>query len=317
MKRSRGSSRVGTHAVLLSFAALTLLPFVFMVNNVFRTNSEYYHAFFSFPEAFTQMVRLGADAACDAEGQVVITDASGEESTVSPRAAFAHYAEQSTRGIRRSWTVIRPYMLNSFVVSLCTAFGVAVMGSATAYILARQRFMGQRAVFVFIISTMMFPGVLTLVPSFLLVKNMGLLNTYWAMILPYIAGGQVFAVFVFKSFFEGLDEDLFESARIDGAGHVAIYWHIVLPLSKPAFSVVLIMNILGTWNNFLWPFITNTEGKRHVLASGLYNLATSPHASNFSTVYSAYAISSIPLLVLFVYATKPFIQGMTSGALKA
>jgi ABC-type glycerol-3-phosphate transport system permease component len=77
------------------------------------------------------------------------------------------------------------------------------------------------------------------------------------------------------------------------------------------------MNLLGTWNNFLWPFITNTEGKRHVLASGLYSLARSPLASNFSTVYAAYAVSSIPLLVLFIYATKPFIQGMSSGALKA
>ena len=105
-----------------------------------------------------------------------------------------------------------------------------------------------------------------LVPSFLLVKSLGLLNTYWAMVLPYIAGGQVFAIFVFKSYFEGLPEDLFESARIDGAGHVQIYWQIVLPLSKPVLSVVAIMNILGTWNNFLWPFITNTEGKLPVLS---------------------------------------------------
>lgn len=317
MKRAIPLSHIGTHAVLMSFALLTLLPFLFMVNNVFRTNNEFYHAFFSFPEAFSQMLHLSIDAIRNREGSVVITDASDVEHTVSPRQAFVHYAQQSTRGIRRSWKVIRPYMLNSFIVSLCTAFGVAVLGSATAYILARQRFVGSKGVFVFIISTMMFPGVLTLVPSFLLVKSMGLLNTYEAMILPYIAGGQVFAVFVFKSFFEGLDEDLFESARIDGAGHMGIYWHIVLPMSKPAFSVVIIMNILGTWNNFLWPFITNTEGKRHVLASGLYTLATSPHASNFSTVYAAYALSSIPLLILFVYATKPFIQGMTSGALKA
>ena len=77
------------------------------------------------------------------------------------------------------------------------------------------------------------------------------------------------------------------------------------------------MNILGTWNNFLWPFITNTEGKYHVIASGLYTLASSSHAANMSTMYAAYAISSIPLLIMFVYATKPFIQGMTSGALKA
>ena len=91
----------------------------------------------------------------------------------------------------------------------------------------------------------------------------------------------------------------------------------MLPLSKPILSVVAIMNILGTWNNFLWPFITNTEGKHHVISSGLFVLATTVHAANFSTLYAAYAISSIPLLVLFIYATKPFIRGVTSGAFKA
>ena len=309
--------RIAIHVVLISFAVLTLLPFAFMVNNVFRTNSEFYHSFFSLPRAAKELAALGRDRVLGRTGEVEIKDAEGDLLVVSRGAAAAHWWEQATNGIRRAWKVIRPYMLNSFVVSLITALGVALIGSATAYILARYRFAGSKMVFIFIISTMMFPGVLTLVPSFLLVKKMGLLNTYWAMILPYIAGGQVFAIFVFRSFFQGLDEDLFESARIDGAGHFGIYWHIVLPLSKPAFSVVVIMNLLGTWNNFLWPFITNTEGKRHVLASGLYTLARSTHAANFSTVYSAYAVSSIPLLVLFVYATKPFIPGMTSGALKA
>jgi len=311
------AKRLLVHVVLVAFAMLTLLPFAFMLNNVFRTNSEFYHSFFSLPRAFDELAALGTDALRGRTGEVEIKDTEGNVMTVTRSEAAAHWWDQATRGIRRSWVVIRPYMLNSFIVSLTTAFGVALIGSVTAYILARYRFLGSKVVFVFIISTMMFPGVLTLVPSFLLVKKMGLLNTYWAMILPYIAGGQVFAIFVFKSFFEGLDEDLFESARIDGAGHFRIYWNIVLPLSKPAFSVVVIMNLLGTWNNFLWPFITNTEGKCHVLASGLYNLARSPHASNFNTVYAAYAVSSLPLLVLFIYATKPFIQGMTSGALKA
>ena len=164
---------------------------------------------------------------------------------------------------------------------------------------------------------MVFPAVLTLVPSFLLVKQLGLLNSYWAMILPYVAFGQVFAIFVFRSFFAGLSEELFESARLDGAGHWALYWHIVLPLSRPVFSVVIIMNVLGTWNNFLWPYIVNTDDRHHVLASGLYTMAVSSISADFGTMFAAYTMSSIPLLVLFIYATKPFIRGLTSGALKA
>ena len=310
---SRGKL-IAIHAVLICVAALTLLPFAFMVNNVFRSTTEFYHDFFSVPEAFKGLARA---AAADSDDTVEIEDDKRQTSTVSRSEARQHYLDRVARGPRMAWRVLRPYVVNSLVVSILTAVGVCAIGSSTAYILARYRFMGSRGVFVMFLATMMFPGVLTLVPSFLLVKKMGLLNTYWAMILPYVAGGQVFAIFVFRSFFKGLPEDLFESARIDGAGHLALYFHIILPLSKPVFSVVVIMNILGTWNNFLWPFITNTDGSHHVIASGLYTMATSQHNQNFSTMYAAYAISSIPLLILFIYATKPFIRGMTAGAFKA
>jgi ABC-type glycerol-3-phosphate transport system permease component len=164
---------------------------------------------------------------------------------------------------------------------------------------------------------MMIPGVLTLVPSFLWVKKLGLLNSHWVLILPYMAGGQVFAIFLFKSFFDGLPSELFESARMDGAGHFTLYWNMVLPLSKSVIAVVGIVNILGTWNNFLWPFITNSDAKYHVISSGLYLMHQSNVASNFATMFAAYVLASIPLLVLFLYATKPFMQGVTSGAFKA
>jgi ABC-type glycerol-3-phosphate transport system permease component len=305
------------HTLLVFFSLLTLLPFAFTVNNVFRSNTEFYHSFFSLPKAFTQSAAIAAGSLSGDESPISVRDEDGAIKELDRSAAIMHHLAQAARGPQLAWQVIRPYMVNTLVVTALTVLGVLLLGSATAYILARYRFTGHRALFLFIISTMMFPGVLTLVPSFLLVKSLGLLNTYWAMVLPYIAGGQVFAVFVFKSYFEGLPEDLFEAARIDGAGHLQIYWQVVLPLSKPVMSVVAVMNILGTWNNFLWPFITNTEGKHHVVSSGLYVLATTAHASNFSTLYAAYAISSIPLLVLFIYATKPFIRGVTSGAFKA
>ena len=106
-------------------------------------------------------------------------------------------------------------------------------------------------------------------------------------------------------------------ARLDGAGHFALYWHIVMPLSKQVVAVVGVMNILGTWNNLLWPFITNSDARYHVVASGLYLMGQSQVAANLSTMFAAYVLSSIPLLVLFIYATKPFMRGVTSGAFKA
>ena len=305
------------HVILILIAAQTLLPFAFTLNNVFRSNFEFYRDFFSIPDAFKGIAEVTWRYASGNDEPVKVEDEKGEKVVVDRGEAMEMHAEAAVRGPKQAWTQIRSYMINSLVVSIITAFGVCLIGSSTAYILARYKFMGHKAIFVMFLATMMFPGVLTLVPSFLLVKNLGLLNTYWAMILPYMAGGQVFAIFVFRSFFMGLPEELFESARIDGAGHLRIYWHLILPLSKPVFAVVIIMNVLGTWNNFLWPFIVNTDGSRQVVSSGIYTLATSQFAANFSTMYAAYAISSIPLLVLFIYATKPFIRGVTSGGLKA
>ncbi len=305
------------HVVLVLLAIQTLLPFAFMLNNVFRSNFEFYRDFFSVPDAFRGIAQVAWRYGTGNDEMLTVDDDKGNPVTVDRGKAMAMHKDAALRGPKMAWDKIRPYMINSLVVSLLTAFGVCVIGSSTAYILARHKFLGHKTVFVMFLATMMFPGVLTLVPSFLLVKKLGLLNTYEAMIFPYLAGGQVFAIFVFRSFFMGLPEDLFESARIDGAGHLSIYWHPILPLSKPVFAVVVIMNIIGTWNNFLWPFIVNTDGSHHVVASGIYTLATSQFASNFSTMYAAYAISSFPLLVLFIYATKPFIRGVTTGGLKA
>jgi len=316
------------HAILLGIVILTMLPFLFVLNNSLRTNTEIYHAFFDMPSALKSALRFtwyeltGRQERIQLKlppaGQEEEVEAARLEPRVVPYGeAMKQLGHTLTRGYRYCWTYLRPYMLNSFFVCLVTAAGVIVVGSLSAYVLSRYRFPGSKVLFLVILSVMMVPPVLTLVPSFLLVRRLGLLNSYWVLILPYMAGGQAFAIYVFKSFFDGLPEELFESARIDGAGHLALYRHIVLPLSKPVIAVVAIVNILGTWNNFLWPFICNTDPKYHVVASGLFLMGQTQVATNFSTMYAAYTLSSIPLLVLFVYATKPFLKGVASGAFKA
>ena len=129
-------------------------------------------------------------------------------------------------------------MLNSLFVSITSALGVIAIGSVSAYVFSRYRFPGHNALFLAVLSFMMIPGVLTSVPSFLWMKQLGLINSYSVLILPYITGGQIIAIFLFKGFFDGLPQELFESARLDGAGHFAQYWHIVLPLSKQIIAVV-------------------------------------------------------------------------------
>lgn len=310
-------STLWIHAALILLAFLTLIPFFFALNTAFKTNTEFYHSFFAPPESLRSLAGIGMDALTDSAKTYAIRDERQKEIEANRPEAVRFHVGTATSGFKVAWSAIRPYMATTLFVSALTALGVLALGSATAYVLARYRFLGSRAVFMIIVSTLMFPGVLTLVPSFLLVKSLGLLNTYWAVVLPFVAGGQVFAIFVFKSFFEGLPEELFESARLDGAGHFRLFWNIVLPLSKPAFSVVLVMNVLGTWNSFLWPLIVNPEGKHHMVASGLFVMANSAYAANLATLYAGYALSSLPLLLVLVLATKPFIQGVTTGAFKA
>jgi ABC-type glycerol-3-phosphate transport system permease component len=317
------------HAVLLCFLALTMTPFVFVVNNSLRSNTEMYHSFFGLPASLKQMGQFTWMKLTGREEQIMMRPISEDDATSVVRAADVKpepiaYApamgrlwDELTRGYRYAWVVLRPYMVNSLIVCIATMCGVVAIASITAYVFSRYRFTGHKFLFLLILSFMMIPGILTLVPSFLWVKQLGLLNSYWVLILPYIAGGQIIAIFLFKGFFDGLPQELFESARLDGAGHFRLYWHIVLPLSKQIIAVVMIINILGAWNNFLWPFITNNDNTYHVVSSGLYIMSQTQIAANRSTMFAAYVLASIPLLVLFVYATRPFMAGVTSGAFKA
>jgi ABC-type glycerol-3-phosphate transport system permease component len=329
MKRKRGDLWI--HAVLIVIAVLTLLPFFFVLNNSLRTNAEMDYSFFGFPNS---VKRAAAFTWYEASGQKdrielrVVDDDSDEfkgrmrVSDIRPRKmsygeAMGRLWSEITRGYKFAWTTLRPYMLNTFLVCGSTALGVIAIGSITAYVFSRYRFPGHRFVFTIVLSFMMIPAVLTLVPSFMLMKKLGLLNSYWVLILPYVAGGQIFAIFLLKGFFDALPGELFESARLDGAGHWRLYWHIVLPLARPILSVVAIVNVLGAWNNFMWPFITNTDQRYHVVASGLFLMGNSDAAANHSTMFAGYVLASVPLLVLFAYSTKPFIAGITSGAFKA
>lgn len=309
----------GLHLALIAILTLTMLPLAFVLNNSLRTNSEMTHSFFGFPKAASQAAQI-TGGRLEGTDRFEIAE-SGEKGartrSVSYGEAMREMGSRLVQGYAYAWDVLRPYTLNTIFVCLITVFGVVSIGSAAAYIFSRTRFPGRNVLFVAVLSFMMIPGVLTLVPSFMWVKQLGLLNSHWVLILPYIAGGQVFAIFLLKGFFDGLPGELFESARMDGAGHLRIYWNIVLPLSKPVLAVVAIVNVLGTWNNFLWPFITNSDAKYHVVSSGLFLMGQSTVASNEATMFAAYILSSLPLLVLFLYATKPFMSGVTSGAFKA
>jgi ABC-type glycerol-3-phosphate transport system permease component len=208
------------------------------------------------------------------------------------------------------------YLGNSIFVCTTTAVGVAIISCISAYIFARFEFPGKNALFTILLAFMMIPGVLTLIPSFVLIARMKLINTHWGLILPYIAFGQITFVFILRSFIERIPKDLFEAARIDGASHAKVFRHIVMPLAKPILISLMLMNFLANWNDFIWPLLVVPKEKMKTVTVGLYAF-TDVQQVQYGLMFAGFVIASIPLIILFSINMNYFIKGVTAGAIKA
>jgi multiple sugar transport system permease protein/raffinose/stachyose/melibiose transport system permease protein len=198
--------------------------------------------------------------------------------------------------------------------------GVVAFSALAAYAFARLRFLGKEILYYMMIALMMLPGILTMVPQFVLVKNFGLLDSLWALILPYISGGVAsggvaFAIFVLRSFFTSLPDELFQAARIDGASELQVFWRLGVPLIRPALATVAILQTLGTWNDYIWPSATLYTNAFFTLPIGLVAFQGN-HLTDWGPLMAGYTIASLPLVVLFAFTTRTFIDGLVQGGLK-
>lgn len=217
-----------------------------------------------------------------------------------------------------AWKRLDDAILNTIFVGVVSALGVTFLGSLAAYVFARHQFPGRDFLFLAILALLMIPGVLTLIPTFLLVKDMRLLNTYWVLILPYIAGGQAFAIFVLRSFIASQPEEIFESARIDGANEFTIYARITLPMAKPILGTLAILSLLSTWNDYIWPSVTLRTPDLWTISLQLVSFSSQwASLQQYGPMFAGYVIASIPLFLLFVFTMRLFIEGLASGAIKA
>ncbi|NLG49327.1 MAG: carbohydrate ABC transporter permease [Chloroflexi bacterium] len=216
-----------------------------------------------------------------------------------------------------AWELVSRYLVNTVTIVVLAVVGVIFLSSITAYVFARYDFPGKNGLFALLIALLMIPGVIGFVPSIILVlKHMSLSNNILGVLFPYWAGGQIFAVYVLRTFFEGLPEEMYEAARLDGASHLGLYWRITMPLSGSILSVIAILNIISTWNDYVWPLIVLADEKRRTIAVGLTFLRDTKHPDP-GTEMAAYVIASIPMLVLFLATMKTFVRGITAGAIKA
>ena len=205
------------------------------------------------------------------------------------------------------------WYLASAVTSILTVLLTVFLGSMAAYALSRLRFRGRRAVFLLMIAGIMIPPQVLIVPVFQELNVVGLLNTYWAVVLPQVPA--VIAVFVFKQFFDGLPRDFEESARIDGAGYWTIYRSIILPLSRPVIGAMAIVTFVGVWNNLILPLFVLSNPKLMTIPVGLATVQGS-FGQRLSDIQASSILGALPLVILFLVFQKRIVEGVAGSGLK-
>ena len=188
-----------------------------------------------------------------------------------------------------------------------------LFSSMAGYALSRLDFPGKNIIFLLTLAVMMIPLAVTLIPKFLVITNLHLANTYWALILPAMA--QPFSVFIMVQFMKGLPKELEESARIDGASTWRTFYQIILPQVKPALTAVAILTFQGAWNDFMWPLVVLGSQDMYTLPLGLFYFK-SAHYTEYSLLLAASMFNTIPILILFFIFQRYFIEGAVSTGVK-
>ena len=206
------------------------------------------------------------------------------------------------------------FFLNSLIVAVVTVLGNMVFCSMVGYALAKMEFPGKKALFTLVMITLMVPGVVTFVPLFVMVSKLGLVNTYPALILPFITAP--IGVFLMRQFMQGIPDALLEAARLDGAGEWKIFSRIVMPLCGPPLATLGILTFLSSWNNFLWPLVAAQGEEMYTLPVALSLYSTGQNATNYGLLLAGSVLVIAPIIVLFVFLQRWFIRGVATTGLK-
>jgi multiple sugar transport system permease protein len=214
------------------------------------------------------------------------------------------------------WAVISRYLVNTIALVIGATVLTVVCASLCSYAFARHSFPGRQLLYFALIGLMMIPASLTLLPRYVLVKDLGMLDTPWVLILPWAAQTMAFGVLLCRSFFATLPEELFEAGRIDGATELQLYRHVAVPLSYPIVVTLAIVSAFEHYNDYIWPLLTISTKANQVVSVGLTEF-DSFDLIEFGPKFAAYVIASLPLVAMFLFGMRYFIRGMTAGALKA
>jgi len=272
---ARLSWKVAVQVILLANAVLVLAPMALMGLSAFKSTREIFQNPFGIPTVWR----------------------------------FENFA--------RVWVEARfaLYFRNSVVVTLASIVVILVFGAMAGYALGRFRFSGNDLLYLYFLSGLMLPIRLGIIPLFILMRNLNLLDTHWALILTYAASGLPSAVFILTGFFRALPTDLDSAARIDGAGEWLIFRRVMLPLVRPALVIAAIYNLIPIWNDFFFPLVFIQSDRLKTLPLGMTTFF-GQYYTDWALLFAGLTLAAVPVILLYVMLSQHFIRGLTAGAVK-
>ena len=268
-------SQAGVYAILTLGALVILLPLVWIVLTSFKTDSDAIH---------------------------------------NPASPFPNpFSIDAYQTLINSNEPILRWFLNSLAAGVLQTLIILITASMGAYALARLDFPGKKIVFGAIVLTLFVPPVIFLIPNYLIVQNLGWLDTIWAITIPGAAGA--FGIFFLRQFFVNLPGEIEEAARLDGAGDLRIFLQIILPLSRPALATLAVLSFLANWNDFLWPVYVLLSPENETLQPGLAVLQGA-YSTHFAIVMAGAVIASVPVMILFTLAQRHIVESVAASGLK-
>jgi multiple sugar transport system permease protein len=206
------------------------------------------------------------------------------------------------------------YFFNTMFIIIPTIFGAAVVSALAAYAFARLRAPGKNIIFMILISTMMLPSVVTMIPTYIIFAKLGWVGTFKPLIVPVLLGN-AFYIFLMRQFFTTIPKELEDAALVDGCSRWRIFWTIIIPLAKPIMATVTVFAFMSAWNDYMGPLIYLGNKSQYTLSLGL-QVFVSQHRTDWGLLMAASSMMVAPIIVLFFFAQKQFVQGITLSGLK-
>jgi len=270
------------YAILLVGSLAFLVPFYFVINGSLKTEAEVAAGDFVAPPRSLAQIQ------------------------------WSNYPRALSKQKMNFW----PALANTVVITTLSVAGQILSCSLVGFGFARFRFRGRAILFMVMLSTMMLPAQVTMIPVFVLFRSLGMIDSFWPLIIPAWLGSPFF-VFMFRQFFAQIPEELIEAARIDGAGNWRIYWQLMVPLSGPVIAIVAIYTFLGAWNDFLGPLIYLNSPENRTLALALNAFKGQYGTTDAQLLMAASVVCMLPCVILFFAAQKYFVQSVAMTGLKS